>query len=157
MKQQVPRCTVLYSDTDSLLYEIETDDLTSVLRNLADHFDFSNYPTEHPLYDRTNHRVVLKMKDELAGDVITDFVGLKAKMYSIVTAESTRKQSAKGVTRHAQRSLLHDKYQAVLESGQTVRSIMHRIQTKTTHCYHRRIPKDSPLEPFRTNATCWIL
>lgn len=81
-------CTLLYSDTDSLMYKIETkdlyDDLELVQKEL-DCFDFSNYPEGHRLQNRKNKMKTLKFKDELAGEVIQEFCGLKPKMYSIQT------------------------------------------------------------------------
>ena len=47
--------------------------------------DFSNYPNDHYLYSSENKQVVLKFKDELAGDFITEFVCLKPKLYSILS------------------------------------------------------------------------
>ena len=82
-------CKLLYSDTDSLTYAIMTEDLYADLKNnptLSKEFDFSNYPKESSLYNPTNKKKVLKFKDELAGSIMTEFVGIKSKMYSIITA-----------------------------------------------------------------------
>lgn len=79
-------CTLLYSDTDSLLYEISTDDLYADLQRnpeLQQYFDFSNYDKKSALYNESNKRVTLKFKDEMQGGIISEFVGLKPKMYSI--------------------------------------------------------------------------
>ena len=80
-------CFVLYSDTDSLLYEIKhTDFYEELVTNdeLRQHFDLSNYPTDHFLYNVENKMVTLKVEDELAGEPVEEFVGLKPKMYSIL-------------------------------------------------------------------------
>ena len=130
MKHQAPGSVLLYSDTDSLMYEIPTDDLTELLKRLECYFDFSNYPKEHFLYDRTNHRVVLKLKDEFAGSTIREFVGLQPKMYSIIGTGGVRKQSAKGITKHAQQELLHERYVKVLQTGETTASLMYKIQSE---------------------------
>ena len=78
-------CRLLYSDTDSLLYRINCEDLYRELKesNVLDQFDFSNYPEDHELYSEENKRVVLKFKDEFAGDYIKEFICLKPKLYSI--------------------------------------------------------------------------
>ena len=47
-------CAVLYSDTDSLLYDIKHTDFYEKLapnNALRQHFDLSNYPTDHFLYN----------------------------------------------------------------------------------------------------------
>ena len=80
-------CRLLYSDTDSLLYRINCEDLYRELKesNVLDQFDFSNYPEDHELYSEENKRVVLKFKDEFAGDYIKEFICLKPKLYSITS------------------------------------------------------------------------
>ena len=123
---------ILYSDTDSLLYEIKHTDFYQELafnKRFADHFDLSNYPKEHRLYNEDNKMVTLKFKDELAGVPIQEFIGLKPKMYSIM-AGGIQKLSAKGVTRYAQRKMPHDVYKSVLESGQAVKTYNTRIGSK---------------------------
>ena len=80
---------LLYSDTDSLLYKIRSKDFYEELArkpaSVVSEFDFSNYPNDHYLYRSENKRVVLKFKDEIAGDFITEFVCLKPKLYSILS------------------------------------------------------------------------
>ena len=82
-------CQLLYSDTDSLTYRIYTEDLYHDIQantELNEHFNFSNYPSNSPLYSNKNKKTVLKLKDELCGCVMKEFIGLKSKVYS-VTAE----------------------------------------------------------------------
>ena len=80
-------CFLLYSDTDFLLYEIRGDDFYKKVAgdiSLKQHFDFSNYHQDHFLYNTENKMVTLKFKEEMKGIAIKEFVGLKAKMYSVV-------------------------------------------------------------------------
>ena len=81
-------CRILYSDTDSLLYRINCEDLYRELEesNVLDQFDFLNYPEDQKLYSEKNKRVVLKFRDEFAGDYIKEFICLKPKLYSITSA-----------------------------------------------------------------------
>ena len=122
-------CFVLYSDTDSLLYEIKYTDFYEELATndeLRQHFDLSNYPKEHHLYNTDNKMVTLKFKDELGGDPIEEFVGLKPKMYSIMVG-GRQKLSAKGVCRFAQKELNHDLYKKVLKTGESYKTVNMRI------------------------------
>ena len=83
-------CKLLYSDTDSFVYEIRSNDFYAEMRQktaLKDLFDFSNFPSDHELHDRSNARVTLKFKDEMGGKLISEFVGLKPKLYSIKLAD----------------------------------------------------------------------
>ena len=80
-------CKVLYSDTDSLLYRIKTIDVYEDIRqkiHILQHFDFSNYPPQHPLFSKVNKYVVLKFKDEFASVPIQEFCALKPKLYSVI-------------------------------------------------------------------------
>ena len=65
-------CRLLYIDADSFLHAIKSDDLCTELsqkpQSVLSQFDFSNCPTHHFLYNITNKRVVLKCKDEFAGE-----------------------------------------------------------------------------------------
>ena len=80
------RVELLYTDTDSLLLEIQTEDVYS---DMADHpslYDTSDFPEDHPLHSKVNKKVLGKMKDECAGHPIAEYVGLRPKMYSILEA-----------------------------------------------------------------------
>ena len=80
-------CKVLYSDTDSLLCRINTIDVYVDIRqkiHILQHFDFSNYPPQHPLFSQVNEYVVLKFRDEFASVPIQQFFALKPKLYSVI-------------------------------------------------------------------------
>ena len=44
-------------------------------------FDFSGYKKKIPLYHDKNKKVISKMKDELNGEIIEEYVSLRAKMH----------------------------------------------------------------------------
>lgn len=62
------KINLLFTDTDSLMYEIETSNLDGDIARNKDFFDLSNYPPNHPLHDKSNKKVVLKFKNETAGN-----------------------------------------------------------------------------------------
>ena len=68
---------LLFTDTDSLIYEIKTEDVYKEM------FDFSNYVTKSKYYNDSNKLVIGKMKDKTAGVVMEEFLRLKPKMYSV--------------------------------------------------------------------------
>ena len=86
------KVNLLYTDTDSLLVQIEqsSDDLTGYLNEKRNLFDFSNYPPNHPLYSVKNKKVISKMKDEFGGKTILEAVCIGQKMYSILTTDQKR-------------------------------------------------------------------
>ena len=82
--------------TDSLMYEIKTEDVYEDLSSDKEMFDFSNYSTQSKYYGDWNKLVIWKIKDETEGVAIEEFVGLKAKMSKfLVDNNSEQKQNAK--------------------------------------------------------------
>ena len=78
---------LLFSDTDSLVYEINRKDIYEKSFQDKELFDFSHYPVNLKYYDPKNNAVLGKMKDEFKGKIISEFVGLKSKMYSLISAD----------------------------------------------------------------------
>ena len=62
-------------------------------------FDFSDYPVNSKFFNSTNQKVVGKMKDEFKGKIISEFVGLKSKMYSLINVNDEEVTKAKGVNK----------------------------------------------------------
>ena len=95
-----PRVDLLYTDTDSLLLEIKTEDVYKEMENLRDElYDTSDYPKSHPLHSQLNKKVIGKMKDECAGKPISEVVCLRSKMYSILLEGEKNIKKAKGTTK----------------------------------------------------------
>ena len=87
-----------FTDAASLVYEIRgVDDVYEKFYKDKDLFDFSDYSKESQFYDNSKKKVIGKMKDEMSGKVISKFVGLKSKMYSLITVDDEEKVRAKGM------------------------------------------------------------
>ena len=71
------KAKLLLTDTYSLTYEIETEDVYQDCWNDKDRFDNSDYPESSQYFNKTNKKVIGKFKDEAAGIPITEFVGLR--------------------------------------------------------------------------------
>ena len=74
---------LLFTNTDSLTYEIKSENDYEDFFRWKDLFDFSNYSKDSKFYDDANKKVIGKMKDEYGGVIIDQFVGFESKMYSI--------------------------------------------------------------------------
>ena len=72
---------LLFTDTNSFMYEIKTEDVYEDFSSKIETLYFSNYSTKPKFYDGSNKLVNGKMKNETRGVVIEEFVGLKPKMY----------------------------------------------------------------------------
>ena len=74
---------LLFTDTDSLAYEIKSENVYEKFYKCKDLFDFSNYSKDSKFFNNANKKVIGKMKDEYGGAIIDGFVGFKSKMYLI--------------------------------------------------------------------------
>ena len=76
---------LLFTDTDSLIYEIKNGNVYDQCFKDKELFDFTGYSKDSIYYDDSNKKKLGKMKDELNGNKIDKFVGLKSKMYSLIS------------------------------------------------------------------------
>ena len=76
------KAKLLFTDTDSLCYEIETRDVYKELWEDKQLFDNSDYPKDSLYFSVENKKVIGKFKDEAAGMPIVEFIDLGSKMYS---------------------------------------------------------------------------
>ena len=133
---------LLFTDTDSLMYEVCTDDFYHEMWSMKEHFDLASYPKTSTFYDGTNNKVVGKFKDEANGDNIVEFVGLKAKMYSYQTLNTgadnnalTTKKRAKGLQRAAVAKLRHHEFKAQLDHPEDNFIVNRRFGSKLHQIY----------------------
>ena len=84
---------LLFTNTDSLMSEIKTEDVYEDFSSDKEILDFSNYVTKSKYYDNSNKLVIGKMKDETGGVAIEKFVGLKPEMYSLLVENSEQKKA----------------------------------------------------------------
>jgi hypothetical protein len=136
---------LLFTDTDSLCYEIKTNDIYQNMLQDTDLFDTSEYAQDHPLFSITNKKVLGKMKDETHGILIQEFVGLRPKMYSIPYTENNKlveKKTAKGTKKSVtKRKLRHAGYRECLfEKRQTMAS-MNQIRSESHEIHSIKLNK----------------
>ena len=122
MKVKYPHANqlrLLFTDTDSLAYAVQTDDIyKGMATDAADRYDFSEYPLDHPLYDTSNRKALGFFKDELNSVPMQEFVGLRPKCYAfhctgkvdknvLEHTGSVEEKTAKGVKRKVKDDHLH--------------------------------------------------
>jgi len=94
--------SLMYTDTDSLIYFIHTEDYYKDLKNSFDLFsrmDTSNLPRDHPCYDASKKKVPGYFSDETNGRTMSEFIALRAKSYAYIL-EGEAKIKAKGIRGH---------------------------------------------------------
>ena len=86
-----------YMDTNSFVMHIKTNDFYKDISDDVDNrFDTSNYEVKRPLPIRKNKKIIGLMKDELGGEIITEFTALRPKTYSYLTDNDKIDKKAKG-------------------------------------------------------------
>ena len=139
MRKILPNdCKILYTDTDSLIYEIKDQCLYALMRSNIDFFDTSDYLSDNQFkMPLKNEKVVGLMKDECNGKTIIKFVDLRSKMYSLRINGKDYIKKAKNVKMPAVRKTIEfDDYVACLYDDETqyraqylFRSHLHQILT----------------------------
>jgi len=147
-KYEKKELDVLFTDTDSLCYHLKNTDPYEIIGNNKQHFDLSEYPKTHKLYDATNKKVIGKFKDEsITTDEkgvshvrhIKEFVGLRSKLYAYTQTDDDKDhKKCKGVSSAVvKKNITFDNYKHTLFSGKnkevemtTFRSYEHQIYTE---------------------------
>ena len=75
----------MFTETDSLTYEIKSKYVYEEFFKYKQLFDLSNYPKDSKFFDSANEMFIGKMKDEFKRIPINKFIGLKSKTYCIVS------------------------------------------------------------------------
>ncbi|XP_065639485.1 uncharacterized protein LOC136072256 [Hydra vulgaris] len=137
------RAKLLFTDTDSLAYEIKTEDFYADIANdLESKFDTSEFDKNHPAVRNgfkvgINKKVLGMFKDETGGAQIEEFVGLKAKLYSYKLHGKENKK-CKGVKRNVtKKCITHEDYKDCLMNRKdqmrkmnVIRSHLHDVYTE---------------------------
>jgi len=136
-KKYGPKAKLLMTDTDSLMYEIETDDFFEDIReDIKERFDTSNFEKYLPTL---NKKVPGMFKDEVGGKIISEFVGLRAKIVCLQKGDEEKKCKGvkKGVVKN---NISFGDYKKCLFSSKeqrrtvnVIRSRNHEIFTETVN------------------------
>ena len=139
---------LVYTDTDSFIIHVETDDIYKDMLQNKNLYDFSEYPKDHPNYDIKNKKVLGKFKDELNSKIITEFIGLKPKMYSFKFIESNdiiNEIKCKGIKKSI--CVKHDEYKRAFYKEQLIYKEFYNFQLNKQNIYLDKINKIA-LNPF---------
>jgi len=128
----------MYTDTDSLIYHIECKDVYENMKRAVNRFDTSDYAANNA-YDvpLVNKKVPSLMKDENNGAIMTEFVGLRAKMYALRVNGRKDTKKVKGIKSNVvARTIMFDDYTRCLHEQiemtrqqSCIRSKLHQVYT----------------------------
>ena len=136
------KAKLLFTDTDSLMYEIQTEDFyKDISKDVEDKFDTSNYPSNHSIgeeYIGKNKMMIGMFKDEAEDKIIEEFVGLRAKLYSFKMFKGNESKKCKGVKKSViENSITHEDYKNCLFTQKEqlrkmniIRSYNHEVYTE---------------------------
>ena len=137
---------LIFTDTDSLMYEVKREDISQDMVERIELFDLSNFETSNPYYRpdfQRNKTKVGPMKDEAGAHGIIEFVGLRPKMYSVDaiklipdgTFERFEKHRAKGIQRVVAAKFTHEQYMKQYETPEENFVINRRLGTRLHNIY----------------------
>ena len=136
---------LLFTDTDSLLYLIHTDDFYKDISNdIKEKFDTSDYPPDHPsgILTGVNKKVIGMFKDEVAGKNITHFVGLRPKLYSFAVEGGGLNKKCKGIKKNVvKKTISFEDYVQCLFSGEKQMRLMKIIRSENHDIYSKEANK----------------
>ena len=121
------RAKLLFTDTDSLTYEIQAKDVYEDFWEDREKFHNSDYAKDNPYFDATNKKVIGKFKDEAAGIPLVEFIWLRSKMHSYVKDNGKNEKTAKGMKRYViKKNTAHHTLQnnkQIYHTRKTIRSV----------------------------------
>ena len=137
-KYGLEKLKLCYMDTDSLVYDIKTEDFyEDIADDVPARFDISGYCPNQPLPVGLNKKVIRLMKDELGGKIMTEFVALRPKLYFYKKLDRVEDKKCKGIKKCVvKKTLTFEDYKACLfndsmeyRSQLMFRSAKHEIHT----------------------------
>lgn len=132
---------LLYTDTDSFVLEIATNNVYDDMRCHIDRFDTSNYKKNNIHEIPITESVVGKFKDEYAGEPIESFYGTGAKAYCVKTENNLLKK-AKGIKKSSiknQLDFIH--YKDVVENNSKTFCTMYLFRSRLHNIYTELVNK----------------
>ena len=148
---------LIYTDTDSFVLEIFTDDVYEDMKNDNHLFDFSEYSKYHKCYNVKNKKKLGIFKDELHGKIKTEFSCLKHKMYSFEFIENNsikNNKKHKGIKKSF--DIFHNDYKKCLYNEEILCKKFHNLQFNKQNIYLNKINKIA-LNPFESKKDIGLI
>ena len=123
-----------YVDTDSLIVEVKTDDIfKDIAQDVETRLDLSKYEIDRPLPRGKNEKIISLVKEKLGGQIMKEFVGLRAKTYIYLKENNDENKKAKDTKKCViKRKRKFQDYIDSLKGARLVRKINY-LEKKDTH------------------------
>ena len=151
IKKNFPDAKLCFTDTDSLLYLLNTNDIYESLEKIKDQLDLSKYPSNHPLHDTSHKDIPGFFKDETRGIPPKQYCGLRSKSYSLLIEDDEealalygmkkyknfkkQKLATAGIRSSVHKKLSHDKFLKVLRENSCFDITQYTINSKKHNLY----------------------
>ena len=132
-----------YMDTDSFIMNIKTNNFyKDISDDVECKFDTSNYEVKRPLSIGKNKKVIGLMKDELGGEIITEFIALRPKTYSYFTDNDKIDKKTKGTKKCIIKKMIKfDDYKKCLLNDKVILRSQQRFISKNLDVYTEDVYK----------------
>lgn len=138
-----------YTDTDSFVLHVKTPDFYADMMKNIQKYDTSDYPKNNRFgVELCNKKIPGLFKDEMKSEIITKFVGLRSKMYSIRTASLDKKKLVQGLHKYIEKKrakgvkkcvlekqIEFDDYVNCIQNGKIVTKDQNSFRTKLHNMY----------------------
>ena len=139
------KAELMFTDTDSLLYQIKTKDFyKDISKDILTKFDTSDYSSNHPsgIPTGVNKKVIGMFKDEVAGRQITHFIGLRPKLYTFKIEDGNTTKKCKGVKKNVvKKGIDFEHYFECLFTGEKQMRTMKIIRSENHNIYSKEVNK----------------
>ena len=129
------KAKLCYMDTDSFVVNIFTEDFFENINNDVERwFNTSKYDqnNKRPLQIGVNKKVIEMFKDELGRKIMKEFCALRAKIYTYLMDDDSKKKKAKGIKRCViKRRLIFENYKDSLLNNKTI--LKSQLRFKSDH------------------------
>ena len=137
------KAKLCYINTDSFIIHIKTEDFyADIFVDVEQWLEISNYDNNRPLPIVKNKKAIGLFKDELGGNIMKEFVGLKAKTYAYLMDDDTENKKAKGAKKCIiKRELIFRNYEDCLFNDKIILKSQRRLKSDCHNVYTEQIKK----------------
>ena len=137
------KAKLCYINTDSFIIHIKTEDFyADIFVDVEQWLEISNYDNNRPLPIVKNKKAIRLFKDELGGNIMKEFVGLKAKTYAYLMDDDTENKKAKGTKKCIiKRELIFRNYEDCLFNDKIILKSQRRLKSDCHNVYTEQIKK----------------